>query len=268
MKIERFHPAQLRPGQIRTLASVVSMTLIASVIAGCGGGGGGDSPSPAAGAAAGTSSGTTTSSSSGTGASGSTSQMCTTTLAASQGNAAATNTSTSTSSGNSTGTPTSSAPSTLSPFDAPVDHLIVKLAPATSASSANGARVMAAAVPDSTRISNLIGRVLTQWNSQRSQARIMAASSGNGGSLPSFDNVQLERTMSDGSAVVSLGKRVAATDAATLAQSFAADSDVAYAEPDRRLFASDLAPVTPSDPMYSQQWNDFNTAIGVNMPAA
>ncbi|WP_186215549.1 S8 family peptidase [Burkholderia gladioli] len=268
MKIERFHPAQLRPGQIRTLASVVSMTLIASVIAGCGGGGGGDSPSPAAGAAASTSSGTTTSSSSGSGASGSTSQMCTTTLAASQGNAAATNTSTSTSSGNSTGTPTSSAPSTLSPFDAPVDHLIVKLAPATSASSANGARVMAAAVPNSTRISNLIGRVLTQWNSQRSQARIMAASSGNGGSLPSFDNVQLERTMSDGSAVVSLGKRVAATDAATLAQSFAADSDVAYAEPDRRLFASDLAPVTPSDPMYSQQWNDFNTAIGVNMPAA
>ncbi|NIF67714.1 peptidase, partial [Burkholderia sp. Cy-647] len=82
-------------------------------------------------------------------------------MAASEGNAAAANPSTRTASGNSTGTPTSDAPRTWSPFDAPGDHLIVKLAPATSASSANGARVMAAAAPDSTRISNLIGRVLT-----------------------------------------------------------------------------------------------------------
>ncbi|WP_414441990.1 S8 family peptidase [Burkholderia sp. 22PA0106] len=273
MNIERFNPAQFRPGQIRTLATVVSMTLIASVIAGCGGGGGGDSPTPSA-AASGNSSGTTASTSgSSSGTSSNNSAMCTTALASSQAATASTTTSSSTTSstttdGNSTATPSLVS---LSAFEAPVDHLIVKLASAAASTSSNGARTLAATstAADPARVGNVISRVLTQWNTQRSKASILAATStgGSTAALPSFDNVQLERTMSDGSAVVSLGKRVSSTDANTLAQAFAADSDVAYAEPDRRLFAS-ATTVTPNDPSYAQQWNDFSTATGTNMPAA
>ncbi|WP_414449178.1 S8 family peptidase [Burkholderia sp. 22PA0099] len=274
MNIERFNPAQFRPGQIRTLATVVSMTLIASVIAGCGGGGGGDTPTASAAAGNGTSSGTTASTSgSSSGTSSNNSAMCTTALASSQAATASTTTSSSTTSstttdGNSTATPSLVS---LSAFEAPVDHLIVKLASASASTSSNGARTLAAAstAADPARVGNVISRVLTQWNTQRSKASILAATStgGSTAALPSFDNVQLERTMSDGSAVVSLGKRVSSTDANTLAQAFAADSDVAYAEPDRRLFAS-AATVTPNDPSYAQQWNDFSTATGTNMPAA
>lgn len=271
MNIERFTPAQFRPSQIRTLATVVSMTLIASVIAGCGGGGGGDSPTPSAAAGAATSGTTASTSGSSAGSSSNSSAMCTTALATSQAAAAATTTSSTTSSTTTDGNP-SATPSlvSLNAFEAPVDHLIVKLASASASTSSNGARTLAAAstTADPARVGNVISRVLTQWNAQRSKASILAATStGTTAALPSFDNVQLERTMSDGSAVVSLGKRVSSTDANTLAQAFAADSDVAYAEPDRRLFAS-AGTVTPNDPSYAQQWNDFSTATGVNMPAA
>ncbi|MBI0329873.1 S8 family peptidase [Burkholderia plantarii] len=255
MKIERFHSANPRAGQLRTLASVVSMTLVASVIAGCGGGG--DSGSPASTAAgSGTSTSGTATSTSGT--STSSSQLCTTALATAQASSAS-NSTTTTSSGNSNATP---SPATVGTLDAPVDHLIVKLTSAASTSLANGARTLAAS-SDTTRVGDVISRVLTQWNAQRLQARVLASTAA-APALPSFDNVQLERTMSDGAAVVSLGKRVASADAATLAQAFAADSEVAYAEPDRRLFVS----TTPTDPDYSQQWNDFDPTAGVNMPAA
>ncbi len=267
MKNERFHTAQLRPGQIRTLASVVSMTLIASVIAGCGGGGGGDTPS-APSAAAGT---TASTSSSGTSGSTSTaSAMCTTALATSQASSSSTSStasSTGSSSGNSSATP---SVVTLAAFEAPVDHLIVKLA--STSNSASSARMLAASsgatAADPTRVGNLISRVLTQWNAQRSQTRVLAAAATGAEptTLPSFDNVQLDHTMSDGSAVVSLGKRVSGSDAATLAQAFAADGDVAYAEPDRRVFASTTT--TPNDTLYNQQWNDFDPTAGINIGAA
>ncbi|MCQ0031191.1 peptidase [Burkholderia glumae] len=254
MKIERFHPANLRAGQLRTLASVVSMTLVASVIAGCGGGG--DSGSPAS-TAAGTGTSTSGTASGTSGTSISSSQLCTTALATAQGNASST--STASSSGNTNGTP---SPATVGTPDAPVDHLIVKLTSASSTSLANGARALAAS-SDAARVGDVISRVLTQWNAQRLQARVLASTAA-APALPSFDNVQLERTMSDGAAVVSLGKRVTPADAVTLAQAFAADSEVAYAEPDRRLFVSTV----PTDPNYSQQWNDFDPTAGVNMPAA
>ncbi|WP_246794283.1 S8 family peptidase [Burkholderia perseverans] len=261
MKIERFHSANPRAGQLRTLASVVSMTLVASVIAGCGGGGGdsGSAASTAAGTSSGTSTSTSGTSTSTSGTSTSSSQLCTTALATAQANTASTSTTATTSSGNGNATP---SPATVGTLDAPVDHLIVKLTSASSTSLANGARTLAAS-SDTTRVGDVISRVLTQWNAQRLQARVLASTAA-APALPSFDNVQLERTMSDGAAVVSLGKRVASADAATLAQAFAADSEVAYAEPDRRLFVS----TAPTDPDYSQQWNDFDPTAGVNMPAA
>ena len=42
------------------------------------------------------------------------------------------------------------------------------------------------------------------------------------------------------------------------------DPDVVYAEPDRKLYPM----LVPNDPLYSQQWNYFEAAGGINLPAA
>ncbi|MCA3866236.1 MAG: S8 family peptidase, partial [Burkholderia sp.] len=53
-------------------------------------------------------------------------------------------------------------------------------------------------------------------------------------------------------------------DAAALAQAFAADSDVDYAEPDHPMQIRD----TPSDPLYSQQWYLSDPTAGIDLPPA
>ncbi|MFP3427849.1 peptidase S8, partial [Pseudoalteromonas sp. SIMBA_162] len=52
--------------------------------------------------------------------------------------------------------------------------------------------------------------------------------------------------------------------AAALAQAFAADGDVDYAEPDHPMRIRD----TPSDPSYSQQWYLSDASVGINTPPA
>jgi serine protease len=138
--------------------------------------------------------------------------------------------------------------------------MIVKLQP-TTASSASGARIMAASAGDPARVGAVIQRVMTNWNApsaQNSQARNYAASA----AQPAA--VQMARTLSDGAALLSLGRAMAATDAAALAQAFAADPDVAYAEPDRRVFARTIS----TDPMFPQQWNLTSPAVGIDLPLA
>ncbi|MGU7770612.1 S8 family peptidase [Burkholderia sp. MR1-5-21] len=134
----------------------------------------------------------------------------------------------------------------------PVDHLIVKLKTVTAAqamSAANG----------TSRIDAVIQRAITQWGAPGGAAR---AYSSTASQTPL--NVQVERTMSNGASVLALGQHIAAADAAALAQVFAADADVDYAEPDSRMGVRD----TPTDPDYSQQWNLFDPTAGIDLPAA
>ena len=49
-----------------------------------------------------------------------------------------------------------------------------------------------------------------------------------------------------------------------VAQTLMLDPEVAYAEPDRKLYPMRV----PNDPLYPQQWNYFEAAGGINLPAA
>ncbi|WP_256251523.1 S8 family peptidase, partial [Burkholderia ubonensis] len=134
----------------------------------------------------------------------------------------------------------------------PVDHLIVKL----KASTATHAM---AATNTASRFDAVIQRAMTQWVAPTGSARAYASTTGR-----SQLNVQVEHAMASGAAVLSLGQSVSAADAAALAQVFAADADVDYAEPDSRMGVRDI----PADPLFSQQWYDTDPTAGVNLPAA
>ncbi|MFZ3492669.1 S8 family peptidase [Streptomyces sp. 5.8] len=71
-----------------------------------------------------------------------------------------------------------------------------------------------------------------------------------------------ERRLGTGAALVTLG---APADAAAVMAQFRADPDVAYVEADSRAYA--LA-VTPNDTEYARQWDLFEPAAGMNVPAA
>ncbi|KVZ47311.1 hypothetical protein WL18_10505 [Burkholderia ubonensis] len=134
----------------------------------------------------------------------------------------------------------------------PVDHLIVKL----KASTATHAM---AATNTASRFDAVIQRAMTQWVAPTGSARAYASTTGR-----SQLNVQVERAMASGAAVLSLGQSVSAADAAALAQVFATDADVDYAEPDSRMGVRDI----PTDPLFSQQWYATDPTAGINLPAA
>ncbi|NTY37313.1 S8 family peptidase [Burkholderia diffusa] len=139
------------------------------------------------------------------------------------------------------------------PDEPPVDHLIVKLKTLTAT------RAMAA-IDNGTRLDAVIQRSMTRWTAPVTGSARAYASTVAQTPL----NVQVERTISNGAAVLSLGQRIAATDATALAQAFATDTDVDYAEPDHPMQIRD----TPSDPLYSQQWYLSDPTAGIDLPPA
>ncbi|MEU7532486.1 S8 family serine peptidase [Saccharothrix sp. NPDC042600] len=76
-------------------------------------------------------------------------------------------------------------------------------------------------------------------------------------------DLNLERRLGTGAAVVDLGGADAATAAKALDE-FRADPDVAYVEPD--LMMQPLA--TPNDTEYGRQWDLFEATAGMNVPGA
>ncbi|MET5011949.1 peptidase, partial [Burkholderia pseudomallei] len=104
---------------------------------------------------------------------------------------------------------------------APVDHLIVKLQ-RTAAASESGARIMAAA-NDAARLDSVIQRVMSKWSAKSGAVRSYAQN------IAPTNAVQVERSMSDGAAMLALGQKMSADNAGALAQTFAADPVVAYA---------------------------------------
>ncbi|MGR3906357.1 S8 family peptidase [Burkholderia sp. SR8] len=147
------------------------------------------------------------------------------------------------------------AAQTTESAEPPVDHLIVRLKTLTAA------RAMAAVDPG-TRLDAVIQRSMTRWTAPTATGAARAYAAATTSQAPL--NVQVERTLSNGAAVLSIGQRIAAGDAAALAQTFAADADVDYAEPDHPMRIRD----TPSDPAYSQQWYLSDASVGINAPPA
>ncbi|AJX34916.1 Extracellular basic protease precursor [Burkholderia oklahomensis] len=240
MNNKRSNPDQTRFGQARALAGILSMSLLVP-LAGCGGGGGGDGGSTPSAAAQPTPAPAPTPAPTSGSSQSATSSTSTTACPVTQ---------------------TASAAASASLFsstvqqDAPVDHLIVKLQNA-SATTASGARIMAA-TDDAARLDAVIQRVMSQWSVKSGAVRSYAQS------IAQTSAVQVERTMSGGAALLALGLKMNADAASALAQTFAADPDVAYAEPDRRVFARTMA----TDPNYAQQWNYFDPTAGIDLPNA
>ncbi len=234
MRATRFNIALARSAHARMLAGMLSAAALLP-LAGCGGGGGdGSNPSSsnAAPAPAPSPAPTPTPAPPTTPPTTSGGNACTTQQAAAQ-----------------------MAAQTTAPAEPPVDHLIVKLKTLTAT------RAMAA-LDTGTRLDAVIQRSITRWSAPTTSgtARAYAAVTASQASL----NVQVERTLSDGAAVLSIGQRIASGDAAALAQAFAADGDVDYAEPDHPMRIRD----TPSDPAYSQQWYLSDASVGINTPPA
>ncbi|MGS0891397.1 S8 family peptidase [Burkholderia stagnalis] len=231
MRAKRFNSALGRAAHARTLAGLLSAVALLP-LAGCGGGGGdGSNPSSsnAAPAPAPTPSPTPAPTPNPTNPPASAgNNACAAQQAASQ-----------------------MAAQPAAPTEPPVDHLIVKLKTLTAT------RAMAA-IDDTSRLGAVIQRSMTRWTAPTTSgaARTYAAAT------PL--NVQIERTISNGAAVLAIGQRIAAADAAALAQAFAADTDVDYAEPDHPMKVRD----TPSDPDYSQQWYFSDPTAGIDLPAA
>ncbi|WP_175839953.1 S8 family peptidase [Burkholderia arboris] len=224
MRAKRFNFALARSAHARMLAGMLSAAALLP-LAGCGGGGGdGSNPSSSNAAPAPAPAPAPTTPPASTG-----SNACTTQQAAVQMAAQA------------------------APVEPPVDHIIVKLKTLTAT------RAMAA-IDNGTRLDAVIQRSMTRWTapvtgSARAYASTVAQAP---------VNVQVERMISNGAAVLSLGQRMASSDAAALAQAFAADSDVDYAEPDHPMQIRD----TPSDPLYSQQWYLSDPTAGIDLPPA
>ncbi|MGW0549993.1 S8 family serine peptidase [Streptomyces altiplanensis] len=74
-----------------------------------------------------------------------------------------------------------------------------------------------------------------------------------------------ERRLGTGAALVDLGAELKASTVEDVIDTFKADPDVAYVVPDKRMYAT---AITPNDTEYQRQRDLFETAAGMNVPAA
>ncbi|QOV34825.1 S8 family serine peptidase [Streptomyces ferrugineus] len=78
------------------------------------------------------------------------------------------------------------------------------------------------------------------------------------------ENVDFQRRLGSGAALVDLGAKLTKADVADVVAEYQADPQVAYVVPDR--LNKPLA--TPNDTEYSKQWDLFESTAGMNVPAA
>lgn len=76
--------------------------------------------------------------------------------------------------------------------------------------------------------------------------------------------LQRLRGMSGDAHVVQLSRRMSRAEATAVARQLASDPSVAFVEPDLRMHALRV----PNDTLYAQQWDFFEPAGGINLPAA
>ncbi len=72
------------------------------------------------------------------------------------------------------------------------------------------------------------------------------------------------RPMSGGAHVIRANQAMSLPAARAMSGQLMLDSNIAYIEPDRKLYPM----LVPNDTLYSQQWNLYEAAGGINMPAA
>ncbi|MER5936233.1 S8 family serine peptidase [Streptomyces sp. NPDC001928] len=80
----------------------------------------------------------------------------------------------------------------------------------------------------------------------------------------SGEDLDFQRRLGSGAALVDLGEDLTRTDVADVVAEYRADPQVAYVVPDR--LNKPLA--TPNDTEYSKQWDLFETTAGMNVPGA
>ncbi|MCZ4608959.1 S8 family serine peptidase [Streptomyces sp. Lzd4kr] len=78
------------------------------------------------------------------------------------------------------------------------------------------------------------------------------------------EDLDFERRLGSGAALVGLGENLSGTDVADVVAEYRADPQVAYVVPDR--LNKPLA--TPNDTEYGKQWDLFETTAGMNVPGA
>jgi serine protease len=125
------------------------------------------------------------------------------------------------------------------------DRLIVGYRDAAEADTAD-ARVLRARSVDATALSSRLGSVNARLSQRGAQARLL-------------------RQTGTGAHVFKLDRALATADLERLAAELkAADPNIAYAEPDRKMYPL----LTPNDTSYTSQWDLFETTGGIRAPAA
>ncbi|MFH8366281.1 S8 family serine peptidase [Streptomyces sp. NPDC018031] len=78
------------------------------------------------------------------------------------------------------------------------------------------------------------------------------------------EELTFERRLGTGAAVIDLGGKTSKAELADVIETFKADSDVAYVEPETFAYAM----ATPDDTEYAKQWDLFEPTGGMNVPGA
>ncbi|MBB1260954.1 S8 family peptidase [Streptomyces alkaliterrae] len=133
---------------------------------------------------------------------------------------------------------------------------------APEAAKAPADNAQAAELPPQTRVERLIVGYKNKSEESGSNAaarKDIAAKARKAGEKLGFD-----RRLGTGAAVVDLGKELSRTEASEVMATFKADPDVAYVEPDTRMYAF----ATPNDTDYAKQWDLFEARAGMNVPEA
>ncbi len=109
-------------------------------------------------------------------------------------------------------------------------------------------------------------RLIVGYKSSATEARSDAAAAADAKTKgdKAGRSLKLDRRLATGAAVVDLGGRTTAGDAARTIEEFRADPDVAYVEPD--LLMQPMA--DPNDTEYAKQWDLYEATAGMNVPSA
>lgn len=134
---------------------------------------------------------------------------------------------------------------TLAPRASSTDRLIIGYRDAAQA-DARDARVMRAVTVNATALDSRLGAVNAALALRGAKARVL-------------------RQMGTGGHVFKLDKAFSLTELQRVASELkAADANIAYAEPDRKMYPL----MTPNDTSYSSQWDLYEATGGIRAPAA
>ncbi|MET9762475.1 S8 family serine peptidase [Streptomyces sp. NPDC006372] len=151
-----------------------------------------------------------------------------------------------------------------------VSAALLTAAPATVAVAQEAAPGRAAAVPaDRTEAApgTPAERLIVGYKSGASEARSnkAAAADAEAKAEKTGEDVDFQRRLGTGAALVELGANPTRADVADVVAQYQADPQVAYVVPDR---LNKPTAVTPNDTEYSKQWDLFESTAGMNVPAA